>query len=89
MSAPFSLLDASYADLTRRIALLPPKYRRIPPDDLVAKRVDQMMEVAAQVPEYVIEDMEDTADHKPADGELVGLIRRDGRQSSNPSRPGV
>ena len=43
--------------------------------------MDQMMEVAAQVPEYVIEDMEDTADHKPADGELVGLIRRDGQDT--------
>ena len=53
----------------------------VPPDNLVAKRVAQMMEVAAQVPEYVIEDMEDTADHRPEDGELVGLIRRDGQDT--------
>ena len=53
----------------------------VPPDSLVAKRVDQMMEVAAQVPEYVIEDMEDTADHQPEDGELVGLIWRDGQDT--------
>ena len=53
----------------------------VPAESEVAKRVEQIMEVARQVPEYIIEDMEEASQHRPQDGELVGLIRQDGQDT--------
>ena len=52
-----------------------------PSEDEVQSRVEQMMAVVEQIPEHILEDMSETTQHTPRNGELVGLIREDAQDT--------